>query len=89
MFDKKAEVSEQFRLLLNDKICYFYKSPNVVRVIKSWKLGWAWHVVRNRKYRIHIEFLWANFLGNVHLEGQQRDGSCSGSCPLNLQVLLP
>jgi len=43
---KKEEVTEELRRLLNEELRYMYCSSNVIRVIKSRRIGWAGHVAR-------------------------------------------
>jgi hypothetical protein len=35
----------------NEELCDLYSSPNIVQVIKSRIMGWAWHVARMEKGR--------------------------------------
>jgi hypothetical protein len=37
--------------LHNDELYNLYSSPNIVRVIKSWRMRWAGHVARMREGR--------------------------------------
>jgi hypothetical protein len=43
---KRDEVTEKWRKLLNEELNDLYPSPNIIRVIKSKRTGWAWYVVR-------------------------------------------
>jgi hypothetical protein len=43
---KRDEVIEQWRKLHNEELNNLYSSPNIVRVIKSRRMRWAWHVAR-------------------------------------------
>jgi hypothetical protein len=45
-FGPKRGVDGSWRKLHNDELHNLYSSPNIVRVIKSRRLGWAGHVVR-------------------------------------------
>jgi len=38
-------------VLHNEKLNDLYSSPNIVRVIKSRRMRWAWHVARMREER--------------------------------------
>jgi len=40
------EVTREWRSLHNEYLNDFYSSPNIVRVIKSRRMGWNGHVAR-------------------------------------------
>jgi hypothetical protein len=46
IFGPKREEDGPWRKLHNDELHDLYSSPNIVRVIKSRKMGWAEHVAR-------------------------------------------
>jgi len=43
---KRDEVTGEWRKLHNDELSDRYSLPNIVRVVKSRRMRWAWHVVR-------------------------------------------
>jgi len=43
---KRDEVTGEWRKRRNEELNDLYSSPNMVRVIKSIRMRWAWHVVR-------------------------------------------
>jgi hypothetical protein len=43
---KMDEVTGEWRKLHNEELNDLYSLPNLVRVIKSIRMGWAGHVVR-------------------------------------------
>jgi hypothetical protein len=43
---KRDEVTGEWRKLYNNELNELHSSPNIVRVIKSRKMRWAWHVER-------------------------------------------
>jgi hypothetical protein len=55
---KKDEVTEGWRKLHNEELQNLYSSPIIIRIIKSRKMRWAWHVARMREkgnqYRIFV-----------------------------------
>jgi hypothetical protein len=44
IFRPKMEEEGSWRKLHNDELHSLYSSPNIVRVIKSWRMRWAGHV---------------------------------------------
>jgi hypothetical protein len=56
---KKDEVIREQRELHNKKLHVMYPSPNIIRMMKSRKMGWTGHVVRMDR-RMHTEFLLKN-----------------------------
>jgi hypothetical protein len=45
-FGPKSEEDGSWKKLHNDELHSLYSSPNIVRVIKSWRVRWAGHVAR-------------------------------------------
>jgi hypothetical protein len=41
---KRDEVVGGWRRLHNEELCNLYASPSIIRVIKSMRLRWVWHV---------------------------------------------
>ena len=41
---RRDEVTGEWRRLHNEELNDLYSSPNIVRVIKSIRMRWAWHV---------------------------------------------
>jgi hypothetical protein len=46
IFGPKREEDGSWRKLHNDELHSLYSSPTIIRVIKSWRMGWAGHVAR-------------------------------------------
>jgi len=57
---KKDEVTREWKKLHNEKLDDLYCSPNIVRVIKSRRMGWAGHVARMGIGEAYIGFWWGN-----------------------------
>jgi len=48
---RREGVTVEWRRLHNEGLNDLYSSPNIVRVIKSRRMRWAWHVARMNKER--------------------------------------
>ena len=57
---RRTEVTGELRKLHNEELNDFYTSPNIVRVTKSRRMGWAWHVVRMGEEMRCIGSWWGN-----------------------------
>ena len=55
---RRDEVTGECRRLHNEELNDLYSSPNIVRVIKSRRMRWAWHVAsmgeRRSLYRVLV-----------------------------------
>ena len=49
IFGPKGDANEEWRRLYNEELHSLYRSPNIVRLIKSRKLRWTGHVARMEK----------------------------------------
>jgi hypothetical protein len=54
---KGDEVTGRWRRLHNQELYALYSSPNIIRVIKSRRLGWTGHVVRMGRGDVHTGLL--------------------------------
>jgi hypothetical protein len=43
---KRDEMTGDWRKLHNEELHNLYSSPNIIRMIKSRRMKWAWHVAR-------------------------------------------
>jgi hypothetical protein len=50
------EVTGEWRRLHNKELYAVYSSQNIIWVIKSRRLRWAWHVARMGREEIHTGF---------------------------------
>jgi hypothetical protein len=53
---KRDEVTREWRKLHNEELRDLYSSPNIIRMIKSRRMGWAGHVARMGRRGMHIGF---------------------------------
>jgi hypothetical protein len=67
---KSDEVTRELRKLHNEEIHNLYSSPNVMRQIKSRRMGWAEHVARMGEERRGkcTRFWWKSPKERVHSE---------------------
>ena len=54
---KRDEVTGEWRKLHNEELRDLYSLPNIVRVVKSRRMRWAWHVARMGEVRGVHRFL--------------------------------
>jgi len=71
---KRDEVTGEWRKLHNKELNDLYCSTNIVRVIKSRRMGWTGHVARMGRGELHTWFWWGNFRKLDHLEDTGVDG---------------
>jgi hypothetical protein len=69
---KRDEVTAEWRKLHNEELSDLYSLPNIVRVVKSRRLGWAGHGAR--KGEGCTGFCWGNLRERDHWEGPDADG---------------
>jgi hypothetical protein len=60
------EVTGEWRILHNEYLNDLYSSSNIVRVIKSRRIGWAGHVARIGEERGCIGSWWGNWSERDH-----------------------
>ena len=69
---RRDEVTGECRKLHNEELNDLYSSPNIVRVIKSRIMRWAWHVARMGE--TYTGFWWGDLTERGHLGGPGIDG---------------
>jgi hypothetical protein len=57
IFRANSNVNREWRRLHNEEFYSLYRSSNIVRVIKSKRLGWAGHVARMEEARDAFKIL--------------------------------
>jgi hypothetical protein len=72
---KRDNLTRQWRKLHNDELNYLYSLTNIVRVIKSRRIKWAWHVAhmgeKSDVYRAFVGNLRARYnLGDPGIDGR-------------------
>jgi hypothetical protein len=53
---KRDEVTGNWRKQHNEELHSLYSSPSIIRLIKSRRMRWEWHIARMRIKRIHIGY---------------------------------
>ena len=72
IFGPKMSENGEWRRLHNEEFHSLYRSPNLVRVIKSRRLRWAGHVARMEKSRSAFKILTGKPTGNRPLGRPRR-----------------
>ena len=62
------------RCVANVELSDLYSSPYIVRMNKSRKIRWAWHVARTGIGEVYIGLWWGNLRERDHLEDSGLDG---------------
>jgi hypothetical protein len=70
---KRNELTGEWRKLHKEELCNMYTSPDVIRLIKSRRIRWAWHVERKGTGEVQTGF------GLVEL----REGDCLKDLGIN------
>jgi hypothetical protein len=55
---RRDEVTGEWRKLHNGELRDLYSSSNIVREIKSRRMGWAWHVAQLGRREACVGFWW-------------------------------
>jgi hypothetical protein len=71
---KKDRVTAGWRQIRNVGLNDLYSSPNTIRVIKSRRMKWAWHVARVGERRGIYRVLVGKPEGKIHWEDLDVDG---------------
>ena len=70
----KRDQNGEWKWLHNEELHSLYRSPSIVRVIKSRRLRWAWHVARMEEGRSTFKILTGKPTGKRPLGRPRRDG---------------
>jgi hypothetical protein len=55
---RRDEVTGEWRKPHNEELHDLYSSPSIIRIIKSKRVRWAWHVALRRRRRILTGHWW-------------------------------
>jgi hypothetical protein len=77
---KRDEATGEWRRLHNEELNDLYSSPNIIRVIKSRRMGWAGHVARMGEKRGAYRIL----VGDLREGDQLGDSGVDGRIILKL-----
>ena len=70
---KRDGVTGEWRKLHSEELNDLYSTPNIIRLIKSRRAGWAGHVASKGERRGVYRVLAGQLRGRDHLEGQGVD----------------
>ena len=71
---RRDEVTGEWRRLHNEKLYAVHSSLNIIRVIKSGRLRWAWQVARMRERRGAVMILVKKREGSNHWKRLRSSG---------------
>jgi hypothetical protein len=63
---ERNEVTEEWKELHNEELHDLYSSSNIVRVIKSRRMRWAWHVARRGRRGACVGLWWGTLRERDH-----------------------
>jgi hypothetical protein len=58
VFEKRDEVTGDWRKLHSEELHNLYSSPNIIRMIKSRRVRWVRHLARMGRRGMYIGFWW-------------------------------
>ena len=71
---ERDDVTGEWKKLHNEELNNLYSSPNIFRVMKSRRMGWAGRVARIGEKRVHTGLWCGNLREREHLEDRGVDG---------------
>jgi hypothetical protein len=67
---KSDEVTGGWREVHNEELHRLYSSPSMIRMVKSRRMRWAWHVARIGQRGMHSRYCWESQKERDHWEDQ-------------------
>jgi hypothetical protein len=86
---KRNKVTGEWRKLHNDEHNDLFSSLNIVRVIKSRRMRWAWHVACMGRAEVCIGFWWGHVATQRNAQTQHRTTGCGPKPHLCMSCLMP
>jgi hypothetical protein len=83
---KRDEVTGGWRKLHNEELHNLYSSPSIIRIIRSRRMRWAWHVARIGRRGMHIGYCWESQKEIDHWEDQDVVGWKILKCILEIYI---
>jgi hypothetical protein len=71
---KRDELTGGWRKLHNEELHNLYCLLSIIRMIKSMRMGWAWHVARMGRRGMRISYWWESQKGRDHEEDNNVGG---------------
>jgi hypothetical protein len=69
---KRDEMTGEWRKLCNEELRDLYSSPSIIRMFKSRRMRWAWHVARVGRRGTRISYWWESQRERNHMEDPRR-----------------
>jgi hypothetical protein len=68
VFEKRHEVTVEWRRLHNKEVYNPYPSPSIIRIIELRRMRWEGHIARMGRREVHTGVWWGGLKERDHLE---------------------